>query len=108
MMKHQPVLWKNTPKMVKSTIYNRTAADIPNAIKGMILDVKTNIHELMDLKKLCTDELLKDKTLINEIFLRCGKAEFKFIEMSGWWFGLIFGIPQMLLGIFIPGHGHCP
>lgn len=102
MMKHQPGLWKNTPKVVKTTIFNRTAADIPNAIKGMIQDVKTNIHELMDLKKLCTDELLKDKTLMNEIFLRCGKAEFKFIEMSGWWFGLIFGIPQMILWHFYP------
>jgi uncharacterized membrane protein YheB (UPF0754 family) len=102
MRKHQPALWRNTPQVVKNTIFNRTAQDIPFAVKGMMHDIKTNINELMDLKKLCIDALLKDRTLVNDIFLRCGKEEFKFIEVSGWWFGLIFGIPQMILWHLFP------
>jgi uncharacterized membrane protein YheB (UPF0754 family) len=102
MMKYQPNLWKNTPQLVKNTIFNRTAQDIPDAIRGMMQDVKDNINELMNLKKLCVEAIIKDKTLINEIFLRCGSEEFKFIEVSGWWFGLIFGIPQMLVWHFFP------
>lgn len=108
MAKHQPNLWRNTPQLVKNRIFNRTAQDIPEAIRGMMQDVKDNINELMNLKKLCVEAIVKDKTLINEIFLRCGKEEFKFIEVSGWWFGMLFGIGQMLVWHFFPADWTLP
>jgi len=39
--------------------------------------------------------LTSDKAMMNEIFLKCGKEEFKFIERSGIYFGFGFGLIQM-------------
>ncbi|MCB9033863.1 MAG: DUF445 family protein [Chitinophagales bacterium] len=102
MMKYQPAIWKNTPQVLKNQIFSSAAKDIPGAVRDMMEDLKTNIHSYMDLETLCKDALIKDKTLVNEIFLNCGEQEFKFIERSGWYFGFLFGIPQMILWHFYP------
>jgi uncharacterized membrane protein YheB (UPF0754 family) len=102
MKRDAPTIWKNIPEAVKKQIFSRTSQDIPMAIKTMMESVKTNIHDLLDLKKMCVDAIVKDKQLVNEIFLKCGKEEFKFIEISGWWFGLIFGIGQMMVWHYFP------
>lgn len=47
------------------------------------------------------EKLLEDKRLVNELFERCGEAEFRFIERSGLYFGF-------LLGVFQVGRSHSP
>lgn len=108
MMGYAPVIWSNTPARVKNAIYERAAADMPGAVKGLLEDIKVNLSELLDIKKMCVDALLKNPGLINDIFKRCGKEEFKFIEISGWWFGALFGILQMLLWIIYPANWTLP
>jgi uncharacterized membrane protein YheB (UPF0754 family) len=102
MRSYSPTIWENTPQRFKKTIYERAAADMPDAVKSLLVDIRSNLPQLLDIKKMCVDALMKDPGLINEIFKRCGKEEFKFIEISGWWFGLIFGIFQMTLWILFP------
>ena len=97
-----PAIWNRIPQNIKKTIYERTAADIPKTISGMMEDIKIHHEKLLDLKKMYVEALLRDKKLLNELFLKCGKAEFIFIEKSGWWFGLLFGIPQMLAWHYYP------
>ena len=41
-------------------------------------------RQVLDLHALATEKLLEDKALMNEVFKRCGEAEFRFIEVSGW------------------------
>jgi uncharacterized membrane protein YheB (UPF0754 family) len=41
--------------------------------------------------------LTKDPTMLNRIFQKCGEKEFKFIEQSGFGFGFLFGLIQMLI-----------
>jgi uncharacterized membrane protein YheB (UPF0754 family) len=108
MMTYSPVIWSNTPTRFKNAIYERAAADMPDAIKGMLNDIQGNLKDLLDIKKMCVDALMKNPGLINEIFKRCGKEEFKFIEVSGWWFGLIFGIFQMVVWIVYPANWTLP
>jgi uncharacterized membrane protein YheB (UPF0754 family) len=45
---------------------------------------------------------MQDKSLLNEIFLKCGREEFKFIERSGLYFGFLFGLIQMVIWYFFP------
>lgn len=108
MRTHSPTIWDRTPRNIKKTIYERAAADMPGAISGLLLDMKSNIHSLLDLKKMCVDAMIKQPALVNEIFKRCGVEEFKFIEISGWWFGLIFGIFQMFVWIVFPANWTLP
>ncbi len=95
-----PEVWDRTPKTIKESIYETAEQELPIVVKQMMADIKANINELLDLKRLSVSILMKDKALVNEIFLRCGKVEFKFIERSGFYFGFLFGFTQMVIFYF--------
>lgn len=90
-----PLIWETTPNLVKKQIFQRVAADLPEVVSNLMQDVKTNISELFDLRKMVIDALEKDKELLNQIFLQVGQKEFRFIEHSGFYFGFLFGLMQM-------------
>lgn len=71
-------------------------------------DIKKNIHELLDFKKMIIDALVNDKRLMNDIFKKCGAEEFKFIERSGWYFGALFGLIQMVVWYYYKGNWVLP
>ena len=96
------IMWKNTPIPIKKQIYQRSKDEIPNAVIDIMLELNGQIDKLIDLKRIAIETLMADKRLVNEIFLRCGEKEFKFIEVSGFWFGGLFGLVQMVLSYTIP------
>ncbi len=96
------VLWKNTPIPLKKQIYQRAKDEIPNAVVDIMKEINGQIDKLIDLKRIAIETLMADKQLVNEIFLRCGDKEFKFIEVSGFWFGGLFGIVQMVVSYMFP------
>jgi uncharacterized membrane protein YheB (UPF0754 family) len=95
-----PLLWKTTPVSAKKKLYDKILETVPSAVEQMMEDTKSDIHNLLDLKKLAIDTLMQDKRLINRIFLNVGKQEFRFLIISGWFFGFFFGLLQMLIWIF--------
>ena len=94
--KYVPI-WKLFPKKRKEVIYKKVAKEVPHIIEGTVIEVKNKITEVFDLKKMAVEQLTKDKTLLNRIFLEVGDQEFRFIEHSGIYFGFLFGIFQMFL-----------
>lgn len=94
--KHVP-LWKLLPQRRKEAIYQRAAETIPQITEQVMAEVKENITEIFDLKKMAVDQLTRDKDLLNRIFLEVGHKEFKFIEISGAYFGGLFGFIQMII-----------
>lgn len=100
--------WKLLSDKRKEQIYMQAIAEIPEVIEDVILEVKANISELFDLKKMAVDQLTHNKALLNDIFLKVGEKEFKFIEYSGAYFGFIFGFMQMLLFIWWPAWWQLP
>ncbi len=95
-----PLIWKRMPKRMKNNIYDSTTQDIPVLVTEMMQDVKEHINELFDLKTMVIEALLEDKELLNRIFLECGREEFKFIKKSGFYFGFLFGLVQMVIWYF--------
>lgn len=95
-----PQLWYKLPQQTRDKIYNDTAERLPEIMEEMMADMKTDIKELLNLKALAIDKLTEDKALINQIFLGVGKQEFRFIEQSGFYFGFLFGLVQMLIFYF--------
>ncbi|NJL14386.1 MAG: hypothetical protein HC913_16170 [Microscillaceae bacterium] len=93
-------IWRNTPKPLKNQIYASFTRELPAVIVQMMEDVKTNIHDLLDLRTLGVNALTQNKALLNQMFIDCGKEEFKFIERSGLYFGIPFGLVQMCIAIF--------
>lgn len=95
MMDQMPVIWERVPQSAKNMVYARMSRDLPDIIADIMQDVKDNIEDVFDLKTMIVKRLTRDKALMNEIFLKCGKEEFKFIERSGLYFGFLFGLVQM-------------
>jgi len=96
MMAQYPVIWSNLSLTQKEIVYTKVFAELPDRMINTINDVRENINELLDLKKLTIHALVEDKSLINRIFLNVGKREFRFIEVSGLYFGFVFGLIQLM------------
>ena len=92
-----PLLWSLTPEILKRNIYSSVSTELPLAVEEMMTDVKRNFDELLDLKFLAVSSLTQNKALLNQVFQKCGEAEFRFIERSGLYFGFLFGLIQMLV-----------
>jgi uncharacterized membrane protein YheB (UPF0754 family) len=61
----------------------------------MLDDIGSNIDGLFDLEAMVVEKLIQNKTLLNQIFQEAGAAEFRFIIISGAYFGFLFGLIQM-------------
>lgn len=97
MTKELPLVWRLLPRSQKDALYKETSAQFPKAISKLLLEVKSDIHELLEIDKMMVEGLTKDPSMLNKIFQKCGEKEFKFIEHSGLAFGFLFGLIQMLI-----------
>ena len=102
MHEQAPEIWSRVPESVKKLAYSRISKDLPQIVTEMMTDIKENIDEMFDIKDMVIKRLTKDKGLLNDMFLQVGDEEFKFIERSGFTFGFLFGIVQMLVWYFYP------
>ena len=102
MEEQAPEVWSRVPESVKKITYTRISKDMPEIVTEMMTDIKENIDEMFDIKDMVIKRLTKDKGLLNDMFIQVGNEEFKFIERSGFTFGFLFGIVQMLVWYFYP------
>jgi uncharacterized membrane protein YheB (UPF0754 family) len=102
MAKQSPEVWKKIPESVKRMTYARISRDMPGVVAEIMFDVKDNIEEVFNIEEMVIDRLTTDKQLMVEMFLNCGKEEFKFIERSGFYFGFLFGLIQMAVWFYYP------
>lgn len=102
MEKQSPDVWKKIPESVKRMTYARISRDMPDIVADIMLDVKDNIEEVFNIEEMVVNRLTADKQLMVEMFLNCGKEEFKFIERSGFYFGFLFGLIQMAIWYYFP------
>ena len=91
---YSPGLWEAAPEAVKRLIIGRIQKEAPNIVREIMVDIKQNIDSVFDLKDMVVSNLLRDKPLLNRIFLEAGSGEFKFIRNSGIYFGFLIGVVQ--------------
>lgn len=108
MLEEHPTLWENLPNKVKQLVYKRIRNSTPEIVAKLVADINDNIEELLDIKDMVTRQLVNDKALLNRIFLECGREEFRFIINSGFLFGFVFGLLQMLLWYWFPNQWTLP
>lgn len=95
-----PGTWDKTPSNIKQSLYDNIAEELPAIVENMMTEVKLRFSEFLDLKYLSVSSLTQNKDLLNKMFLRCGAQEFKFIAKSGFYFGFLFGLIQMVIWYF--------
>jgi uncharacterized membrane protein YheB (UPF0754 family) len=96
MREYEPTLWETLPVAVRNLIIKRIQNDAPEVVAQIMGEIRSNIETVFDLKDMVVTTLVRDKALINTIFQETGKQEFKFIGHSGFYFGFLFGICQMI------------
>ncbi|CAM9505956.1 unnamed protein product [Ectocarpus sp. 6 AP-2014] len=68
-----------------------------NMLVGITKDMQRQVTHVLDLKEMVVGEMLRDRSLMVSLFQRCGKAEFKFLVNSGFFFGFLLGVVQMFV-----------
>lgn len=91
---YSPGLWEMAPQSVKDLIVRRIQAESPALVRQIMIDIKSDINAVFDLKDMVISALLRDRTLLNRIFQEAGSEEFKFIRNSGLYFGFAIGCVQ--------------
>merc|ERR1712204_25281 len=94
-MGYAPLTWGQLPEFVKSEIVTTGVENSSQAIVGMMDGTPDDIIRVFDLQTLLVDLLVKDKQLVNDIFVKVAGKEYKFIRVSGFYLGFIFGLAQM-------------
>jgi len=97
-----PKIWQNAPQGIKDRVYEKVSDNLPLIVEEMMKEVEENFSEMLDLKFLAVSSLTQNKVLLNQMFLKCGEVEFKFIEKSGLYFGFLFGLIQMIVWYYLP------
>ncbi|KAL1498479.1 hypothetical protein AB1Y20_013804 [Prymnesium parvum] len=69
-------------------------------VSGLTRDMQNHIDELVDLNEVVVGGMVKEKKLLVNLFQRCGKAELSFLVDSGFGFGCVLGVFQMVLWLF--------
>jgi uncharacterized membrane protein YheB (UPF0754 family) len=95
-----PKVWSTLGASVKASMVKKAADEAPQCVQAMMAEVQARIEDVFDVKAMVLKALTTDKELLNEIFLRCGKTEFRLIKVSGAWIGFLFGLIQMGIWLF--------
>lgn len=98
-----PKLWDIIPDLVKEEIYHKVRRESGITIRKVIKKLQADIDSLFDVKALVLKKLSgSNVSLVVELFQEVGAPEFKFIERSGFYFGFLLGLVQMVFMIFFP------
>ena len=94
-----PRLWQVMPEVIKAKARARMQAQIPVVVDQLMADLNKDLDEFLDIKALVVGAFVRDRALLNEFFWRCGEAEFRFISISGLYFGALLGNPVAILWV---------
>lgn len=98
-----PGVWPILPEGLKKQIYAEAEKEIPAAMSSIILGIRKNIYQVFDLKGMVLKKLSGENVkLVVDLFQKVGGPEFRFIEISGLYFGFLLGLVQMVVWYFFP------
>lgn len=100
--KRAPMMWQNAGEFMQSQIRDKIREEVRGVAVKVVDDFSANITEILDLEKVVVEAIEEDKRLMSLMFLQVGQAEFKFIEVSGGYFGFLFGLAQMSVWVYYP------
>jgi uncharacterized membrane protein YheB (UPF0754 family) len=103
-----PQMWNALSPQIREQVFKMAEDEVKAMSVEVFKEAAANIENLIDVKRIVTDAVKRDKQLMNDTFLEVGKKEFKFIEYSGFWFGLVFGVPQLIFWLAYPASWTLP
>lgn len=93
--RYAPEMWANAPEAAKGPIRQMVRADVQRVMVDILAEMGERIEEILDLEAIVIETAERDRKIIGDMFQTVGHKEFKFIKVSGAYFGFLFGIAQM-------------
>lgn len=88
----------------ESKIVAKAIAESEQRLVEITGHLKEDVSKVFSFKNMVLRNLTGDRThLLVDLFQEIGRKEFKFIGASGWYFGILFGLLQMVIWYFYPG-----
>lgn len=100
--KHVSSMWNAMDAKVKVQVREAVRKEVEALAKRAFGDLQGTAAEIIDVARTIEIAIAKDKALLNNLFLVAGSEEFKFIKISGLYFGFLFGIPQFIIWCYFP------
>jgi uncharacterized membrane protein YheB (UPF0754 family) len=94
MEEYSPGVWSSLPTSARTLLERRVQAEAPEILSEVFRDIRDGVDQVLDLKTMVTTRLMRDRALLNRIFLEAGAEEFRFIIRSGIYFGFAIGCVQ--------------
>lgn len=95
-------MWGMLGDSVKGQVHDTAWSEV-RAMSGRVInEVIARMPQILDMQRVVVTAVSARPELLNRMFLEIGTEEFKFIERSGWWFGLGFGMIQLGVWIVYP------
>ncbi len=100
--KHAKEAWAKMAPQAQQMIRTMLRAEIENTAAAILEDLHADVERIIDLRRVVMSTVGNNRQLISDMFLNVGREEFKFVRMSGLYFGLPFGVLQMLQWVAVP------
>jgi uncharacterized membrane protein YheB (UPF0754 family) len=94
---YMPTIWEKLPQAVKDDIIVLADQEGEAFLTDFMKDMQDHVDDVVDIKHMTVQACCQNKELIVQIFQECGDKEFIFIRRSGFYFGFLLGILQMLI-----------
>ena len=93
---YKPGLWEAMPEFARQRIIKKVQAEAPAVVEAVMREVQSDVNRYFDIKHMVISNLLKDKRMLNDIFKKVGRQEFRFFSNAGFYFGFGIGLIQMI------------
>lgn len=94
--------WANMAEPARAMVRQLLRTEIEKTASDILDDLHQDVEKIIDLRKVVMEHVAQNKEVISEIFLTVGRPEFRFIKLSGFYFGLPFGLCQMAQWVALP------
>eukprot|EP00466_Bigelowiella_natans_P016698 jgi/Bigna1/76825/fgenesh1_pg.44_\ len=75
---------------------------LSHCLRQSTMDLQRHIESILSLKDLVVGEMLRDRTILVDLFQKVGHQELRFLTDSGLFFGFLLGIIQMVIWLLFP------
>ena len=69
-------------------------------LRAFTVGMQDNIESLVSIKNCVVEQMMADRSLLGQLFQRCGQKELDFLTNSGLWIGFLLGLIQMVVALF--------
>ncbi|MBN6035058.1 DUF445 domain-containing protein [Amycolatopsis sp. 195334CR] len=94
---YHPRMWEALPTMAQELIIKQMQASSPRVVRELMLEIRENLDEFLDVKHMTVQHLTRDKALLVRLIRETSRPEMAFIARTGIYFGFGLGVVQAIV-----------